>query len=135
MDLFLDLSQQDGVWIDGNHRVFERSEFEGLKFRIKIKPLTRSTLRKIRREAESGKGNVDQDIYLPKIFMSQIIDWELKDGTGQPIPFNEENKKVLVEQFPGFTNLVAAACLDAQVRANQAEEEEIKNSLTSGAGD
>ncbi|MCL6583041.1 MAG: hypothetical protein K6U11_05310 [bacterium] len=130
MDLLLDLNQQEGgVWIDGNHRVFEKSEYEGLRFRIKIKPLTRSELRRIRREAEgSSRGNIDPDIYLPKIFQHQVIDWELKDGRGQPIPFSEETKLKLIEQFPGFTNLVAAACLDAQARRQLEVEDEVKNS-------
>lgn len=135
MDLLLDLNQQDGVWIDGSHRVFEKSEFEGLNFKVRIKPLTRTELRRIRREAENSRGSFDQDIYLPKIFLSQVIDWELKDGSGQPISFSNENKKVLVEQFPGFTNLIAAACLDAQARASQIQEEEVKNSSISGTGD
>jgi hypothetical protein len=134
MDLLLDLNQKDGVWIDGSHRVFEKSEFEGLRFNIKIKPLTRTELRKIRREAEISRNSFDQDIALPRIFISQVIDWELKDGHGQQISFSEENKKVLVEQFPSFTNLVAAACLDAQARATEAREEEVKNLLTSGTG-
>lgn len=135
MDLLLDLNQRDGIWIDGSHRVFEKSEFEGLTFKVRIKPLTRTELRRIRRESETSRSSFDQDIYLPKIFLGQVIDWELKDGTGQPIPFSEENKKILIEHFPGFSNLVAAACLDAQARASQAREEEVKNSLTSGAGD
>jgi hypothetical protein len=134
MDLLLDLNQKDGVWIDGSHRVFEKSEFEKLHFAVKIKPLTRTELRKIRREAEISRNSFDQDIALPRIFMSQVIDWELKDGHNQQIPFSEENKKVLVEQFPSFTNLVAAACLDAQARAAEAREEEVKNLLTSGNG-
>ncbi len=132
MDLLFDLNQKDGVWIDGTHRVFEKSEFEGLSFRVKVKPLTRTELRKIRKEAQTSKG-FDQDIAFPKIFMSQILDWELKGAGGQPIPFSEENKKFLVEQFPGFTNLVSAACLDAQV--STASEDEIKNLLTSGTGE
>lgn len=134
MDLFLDLSQNDGIWIDGTHRVFDGSEFKGLGFRVKIKPLTRSRLRKIRKDAATRSG-VDQDVYLPNIFLRQVVDWELKDGGGKQIPFSEENKKVLVEQFPGFTNLIAAACLDAQVKTSEELEEEVKNSVTSGAGE
>jgi hypothetical protein len=38
MELLLDLNQKDGIWIDGTHRVFEKSEFEGLGFKVKIKP-------------------------------------------------------------------------------------------------
>ncbi|MEW5803723.1 MAG: hypothetical protein AB1847_16640 [bacterium] len=127
MDLLLALNQKDGVWIDGSHRVFERSEFEGLKFRVKIKPLTRTELRKVRREAETDSRSFDHDIAMPKIFMDCCLGWELKDEEGRQIPFTEENKKMLVEQFPVFTNLVASACLDAQVKAAQAMEEEIKN--------
>ncbi|MEW5802687.1 MAG: hypothetical protein AB1847_11365 [bacterium] len=134
MDLFLDLHQKDGVWIDGSHRVFEKSEFEGLHFRVKIKPLTRTELRKVRREAETSTRSFDQDIALPMIFMNCCLDWELKDGHGQSIPFSEENKKILVEQFPVLTNLVAAACLDAQARAAEVREEEVKNLSASGAG-
>jgi len=134
MDLLLNLNQKDGVWIDGSHRVFEKSEFEGLHFNVKIKPLTRTELRKIRRDSEISRNSFDQDIALPKIFMSCCLDWEVKDSHGQQIPFSEENKKILVEQFPSFTNLVAAACLDTQARAAEAREEEIKNSLISGTG-
>lgn len=132
MDLIFNLNQKDGVWIDGSHRVFEKSEFDGLGFRIKIKSLTRTELRKIRKEAETAKG-FNQDLAFPKIFFNQVQDWELKGAEGQPIPFSEENKKILIEQFPGFTNLVAAACLDAQI--STASEDEIKNSLTSGIGE
>ncbi len=124
MDLILDLNQKDGVWIDGGHRVFSGSEFEGLGFRVKVCPLTRTELRRIRKESNTAKG-FDQDIAMPKIFQSQVLDWELKGADGQPIPFSEENKKVLVEQFPSFTNLIAASCLDAQV--NTVSEDEVKN--------
>jgi len=134
MDLLLDLNQKDGVWIDGSHRVFEKSEFAGLHFKVKIKPLTRTELRRIRREAETPVRNFDQDVAMPKIFMGCCLDWELKDGRSQQIAFSEENKKILVEQFPVFTNLVAAACLDTQARAVESREEEVKNSSTSGAG-
>jgi hypothetical protein len=127
MDLLLNLDQKDGVWIDGSHRVFEKSEFENLGFRVKIKPLTRTELRKIRREGQTQRG-FDQDSVLPKIFVAQILEWELKDANGQPIPFSEENKKVLAESFPSFTNLIAAACLDAQVGRSEVGEDEIKNS-------
>ena len=127
MDLLLNLDQKDGVWIDGNHRVFDKSEFEGLGFRVKIKPLTRTELRKIRKEGQTSKG-FEQDFILPKIFIAQVLDWELKGANGQPIPYSEENKKILAEQVPSFTNLVAAACLDAQVGRTEASEEEIKNS-------
>jgi len=134
MDLFLDINQNNGIWIDGTHPVFEKSEFVGLGFRVKINPLTRSKLRILRKESATRSG-IDQDIYLPKIFMSQVVDWRLRDGDGRPIPFSEENKKVLLEQFPGFTNLIAAACLDAQVKTGEEFEEEVKNSVTSGAGE
>jgi hypothetical protein len=126
MDLLLDLSANDGIWIDGTHRIFEKSEFEGLNFRVKIKPLTRTTLRKLQKTALTKTG-VDQNIYLPRVFMDQVVDWELKDGNGKPIPFTEDNKKVLAEQFPGLTNLIAVACIDAQARAAEAVEEETKN--------
>lgn len=126
MDLFLDLNSNDGVWIDGGNPVFEKSEFEGLNFKVKVKSLSRTELRKIRKDAETKRG-IDQDIYLPKIFMTCCLDWELKNGDGHAIPFSEDNKKVLVEKFPGFTNLVAAACLDAHARASESREEEVKN--------
>ncbi len=132
MDLILNLSQKDGVWIDGSHRVFEKSEFEGLHFNVKIKPLTRTELRKIRKESETAKG-FNQDMAFPKIFFNQVLDWDLKGADGQQIPFSEENKKILIEQFPGFTNLVAAACLDAQI--STACEDEIKNLSSSGTGE
>jgi len=134
MDLFLDLDKKDGIWINGTNRVFEDTEYRGLNFRVKILPLTRTGLRKFKQSSVTRKG-VDQDIYLPKIFMSQVIDWELKDGKGQPIPFSEDSKKVLVEQFPGFTNLIAMACLDACAKAEETHEEEVKNLSTSGAGE
>jgi hypothetical protein len=132
MNLLLNLNQQDGVWIDGSHRVFEKTEFEGLIFKVKIKPLTRTELRKVRREGQTQKG-FDQDITLPKIFTSQVLDWELKSADGQVIPFTEENKKILAEQFPILTNLVAAACMDSNIQT--INEDEIKNLSTSGTGE
>lgn len=123
MDLVFNLNQYDGVWIDGSHRVFKDSEFEGLSFSVKIRPLTRSELRKIRKEAQTLKG-FDQDIAFPKIFQTQVLDWNLKSADGSPIPYSEEMKKILIEQFPGFTNLVTAACLDAQISTS---EDEVKN--------
>jgi hypothetical protein len=132
MDLFLDLNQKDGIWIDGTHRVFEKSEFEGLGFRVKIKPLTRTELRRIRKEAQTAKG-FDQDIAFPKIFTSQVIDWELKDAKGEQIPFSDANKKAICENLPMFSNLIAAACLDSNIQT--VDEDEVKNSLTSGTGE
>jgi hypothetical protein len=132
MDLLLDLNK-DSTWIDGNNRVFEKSEFAGLNFRVKIKPLTRTELRKFRKESNTRSG-LDQDAYLPKIFVNNVLDWELKDGNGKAIPFSDENKKVLVEQVPGLTNLIAAACLDANAKAAEVIEEETKNSAISGTG-
>ncbi len=134
MDLILDLNQKDGVWVSGDHRVFEGSQFEGLQFRVKVRPLTRTELRRIRKESNTAKG-FDQDIAMPKIFQSQVLDWELKSADGKSIPFSEENKKVLVEQFPSFTNLIAAACLDAQARAAEVSEDEVKNLSSSGTGE
>ncbi len=133
MDLLLDLTAAgQGIWIDGSHRVFEKTEFEGLRFRVKIKPLTRTELRRVRREAQTSKG-LDMDMAMPKIFTGQVIDWELKNTRGEEIPFSDENKKVICESFPTFANLIAAACMDSNVQA--ISEDEIKNLLTSGTGE
>jgi hypothetical protein len=125
MDLLLNLDQQDGVWIDGSHRVFEKTEFDGLGFRVKIKPLTRTELRRIRKESQTAKG-VDGDLVMPKIFAAHVIDWEIKDSKGEQIPFTDENRKVICESFPGFANLIAAACMDSN--AQTVSEDEVKNS-------
>ena len=133
MELLLDLTAAGhGIWIDGTHRVFEKTEFEDLGFRVKVKPLTRTELRRIRREAQTSKG-LDIDTAMPKIFTAQVIDWQLKDARGEQIPFSDENKKVICESFPNFANLVAAACMGSNVQT--ASEDEIKNSLTSGTGE
>lgn len=126
MELLLDLNQKDGVWIDGTHRVFEGSEFQGLGFRVKVKPLTRTELRKIRKESNT-KAGMDQDQALPTIFRKQVLDWELKAADGQAIPFNDQMKDILIENFPTLTNLIAAACLDTCVKTDEALQEEIKN--------
>jgi hypothetical protein len=132
MDLLFDLvGATQGIWIDGSHRVFEKTEFEGLKFKVKIKPLTRTEFRRIRREAQTVKG-IENDMIMPRIFSANVLDWELKDAKGEMIPFSEENKKVICETFPTFANLISAACLDSNVKA--CSEDEIKNSLTSGTG-
>ncbi len=126
MELFLDLNQAEGIWIDGTHRVFEGSEFQGLIFRVKIKPLTRTELRKIRRES-STKTGMDQDQAFPAIFRKQVLDWELKAADGQAIPFNDQMKDVLLENFPTLTNLIAAACLDTNIKTDEVLQVEIKN--------
>ena len=131
MELLFGLNQKDGVWIDGSHKAFDRTEYEGLKFKVKITSLTRSQIRTFSKAAEISQGKIDQNIYMPKIFMACCVDWELKDETGAQIPFTEENKRAMVERFPGFTNLVASACLDVYIKteAESAErmEAEIKN--------
>ncbi len=126
MELLLDLNSSNGVWIDGSHRVFEGSEFQGLGFRVKVKPLTRTELRKIRKESNTKSG-MDQDQALPTIFRKQVLDWELKAADGQAIPFTDQMKDVLIENFPTFTNLIAAACLDTCVKTDEVLQEEIKN--------
>lgn len=124
MDLLIDLAGKDGIWIDGNNRVFERTEFARLKFGVKVKPLTRTDLSRLK---ASEIGEEDKDDLLPKVFQSQVIDWDLKDGDGKPIVFSEYNKGVLIEQVPGFTNLVAQACFAAQIKRAEQIEEEVKN--------
>ncbi len=117
MDLRLGIDQTEPVVIDGSNKVFEGSEYAGLKFRVSIAMLTRSQIRKFTRESESNSGRLDRNLYMSRVFCACCLGWELKDGRGDPIPFSEENKKILVEQFPGFTNLIAAACIDAHATA------------------
>ncbi len=134
MDLLLDFNQQGGIWIDNNHKVFEKTEFENLAFRFLIKPLTRTELRKIRKNTQGSKG-LDQDMIFPKIFQERVLDWELKAADGQMIPCTDENKKRISELFTNLSNLVAVACLDANINTSVIDEDELKNSLTSGSGD
>jgi len=132
MDVLFDLTgATEGIWIDGSHRVFEKTEFEGLKFKAKIKPLTRTEFRRVRRESQTARG-IDNDMIMPKIFLTHVIDWELKDANGELIPFSEENKKLICETFPNFANLIVMACMDSNIKI--CSEDEIKNSLTSGTG-
>ncbi len=125
MNLHLNLKEQKGTWINGKHPVFLNSEFEGKNFRVKIKPLTRTDIRKIREELENQKRQ-DQDAYLAKTCERQITDWELRDGEDKPIPYNEDNKAALIEQCPKFTNLIAAACLHTWTQEEKEREEEKK---------
>lgn len=114
------------IWIDGNHPVFKNSEFAGKKFRIRIDPLTRTEIRKIREEIEAD-GKKDQDAYFAKTCERRIAGWEIMDEKGQPIPYSEPGKMQLIEKFPNFTNLIAAACIAAQAREQEDDEENIKN--------
>lgn len=123
------------IWIDGNHPVFKNSEFAGKKFRIRIDPLTRTEIRKIREEIElETDGKKDQDAYLAKTCERRIADWEIQDEEGRPILYSEPGKMQLIEKFPNFTNLIAAACIAAQAREQEDDEENIKNSFPSGSG-
>ena len=134
MELRLSLNKGDGFWVDGSHPVFKNTEFEGLFFKIKIRLLSRTEIRKIREEVEAEGKTKDQDCYLEKTCRSQIIDWVLFDEKGGPIVYSEDAKAVLVEHFPDFTNRIAAACLRCQAEAEEARAEERKNCLTSGGG-
>jgi hypothetical protein len=123
------------IWIDGNHPVFKNTEFAGKKFRIRIEPLTRTEIRKIREEIEQEAGwKKDQDAYFAKICERRITGWEIQDEKGNPIPYGEQAKMNLIENFPNFTNLIAAACIAAQAREQENDEEDIKNLSPSGSG-
>ncbi len=116
------------IWLDGGHAVFKNSEFADKKFRIRIKPLTRTEIRKIREEIEQeAGGKKDRDAYFAKTCEHTITGWEVQDEKGNPIPYSEKAKMELIENFPNFTNLIAAACLAAQARERENDEEDLKN--------
>jgi len=121
------MSNNNSFTITGNDKVFEGSEFEGLNFKITIKPLTKTQLRNIRKESTSGKGNLDDLMFGSKVFQESVIDWDIKDENDNPIICDEKNKKIIDEKFPTFSGRVSSAALDSFRKEEERFEEETKN--------
>jgi hypothetical protein len=121
------MSNDNSFTINGDDKVFEGSEFEGGKFSIKIKPLTKTQLRTIRKECTSGRGNLDDLAFGTKIFIESVIDWDIKDENGNLVICDEKNKKFIDERFPKFSGVVSSAALDSFRKDEDLFKEEVKN--------
>jgi len=116
--------KDEAVWVDGNHRAFEKSDYQGAdNFKLKVTPLLRKQ-QKIYRKKFTNRNGIDWDAYVEYVFRNHVKDWEIEFEKDVPMEFKEENIDYMVTTFPDFTNRVANACTDVYARIEDDPQDE-----------
>jgi len=119
--LGFNLKKDNCLIVKGDDEVFEDSEFYGKDFFVKVKPLSKSDWRVIRRECTTKSG-IDDLMFSTKVFMKCVVDWDINDDEGNPIECNEENKKIIDNKFMTFSSRISTSAL----RAYHEKEKEVE---------
>jgi len=129
-NLVFDLDKEEYI-IDGDNKVFEDTDFEGLDFQITVEPLTRQNFMKLRSNNTKIKKGVEvrkDDNIEKELFMRQVKSWNnIKDPKGAQIPCDEDSKKAFLNKKFFFCNLINVACLNIQLEIESDEAQEVKN--------
>jgi len=127
------------VWLSGSDQAFSDTDFYGSDFKVKIKPLTRSTKSAMQRKNMSikrGTQVTDFDGLARDVFLNNVLDWEGvkgRDANGEvrEIPCDPESKKQIANLNWPFADAIAAAIinrLESQDKANsQLKDVELGN--------
>ena len=98
-----------------------------MDFQIKIQPITKSQIRKFRKESTSNKNVMDDMKFSSLIFFNCVIDWSgLKDENGLKIECTDANKKIIDERFPTFSAIIAGSCISNNKQQSEKLEDEKK---------
>lgn len=118
-------------WIDQTHPIFEDTDFIDAKFRIKIKPVSRTDISRAttaNTKVVKGLQRCDDVMMQRDLFVKCVVDWQdIGDHNGQPIECNEANKRVVADQNVTFSSLVTDAAIAFQKEVEKNTKDEIKN--------
>lgn len=118
----LNLSDENTFTIAGDDEIFENTDFYGLDFWVKVKSITKSEMRRLRKESTTKYG-VDDLLFGSKLFNLCVLDWNItKDN--EPLECNEKNKKFVDEKLPILSGKIS----DKAFYAFHQEEKESESS-------
>jgi len=124
--LNLNLTGVNSFWINGSDKIFEDTDFYGMDFFVKIKPITKSQIRRFREESTSSKGVLDYMKLATLVFTECCIDWKNIEDGDSVLECTESNKRVVDEKFPTFTAIISNCCVFNNKQQSEKLEDEKK---------
>jgi len=128
MALNLNLKKDNSFWVNSNDEFFEDTDFEGMDFSVKVKPITKTQIRRFRKEASNNKGVLDDLKFSTLIFLECTIDWKNIEDDGVVLECTESNKRIIDERFPTFSAVISGCCLSNNQKQSEKLENEKKKS-------
>lgn len=127
MSLNLSFNNDELIEIDGSHRVFDETSFEGGDFLIQIKPMTRTEAFRIEKKhttQRKGRATLDEFGYQRELFRKLVVDWSGLNANGKPLECSDENKDQVFNHYGQLANGVINAANDAKgIEATRSEDE------------
>ncbi len=101
-------------YIDNTSPAFEGTKFSNFNFKIFFNTLTRSQEfaieKKHSKRSKRGALTLNEPESNKEKFVKMVTDWEgIHLNKDEPFPCTNENKALLCEKFPPFTNLIMLA--------------------------
>ncbi len=132
--------EQTEIELTGDSPCFRETPYEGQNMVFVVTPLDRNKFSRASdantKHGRKGRTKLDELGFQTSLFVACVKSWRnIDDQHGNPLPCDDENKKMLATKFMTLAGCVVDGASDEGARMDDAQEALVGNSATSSTGD